>query len=126
MKIHRTVFATSSFVGFHRWPEASGSRAYLASEHRHLFGVTAEIEVGHDDREVEFHDIATALDRIPPGTFDTDRGGYDLGRSSCEDIAVNFAQVLNDDYPGRRITITVTEDNECGARLTFTPERNMA
>ena len=52
--VHMTDTSTAivrfTFEGFHRWPDASGVRAYLASDHRHLFHVCVKLETFHDER----------------------------------------------------------------------------
>lgn len=108
-----TVGTRIAAPGFHRWPEAHEERAYLRDRHRHLFGIEAEVRVGHDDRAVEFHDLQDML-RSWWG-----EGTPDLGRSSCEDLARSLARHLTE----RGLTVhstTVTEDDESWA--TYTPE----
>jgi hypothetical protein len=54
----------------HRWADAAGERAYLAERYRHLFHFRVELDVGHDDREVEFHDRLDACREITPAGAD--------------------------------------------------------
>lgn len=96
-------------VGFHCWPGATGERAYLADRHRHRFIVSVSLTVEHDDREVEFHDL---LDRAA-GWWP----GPELGRQSCEDIARRYIHRLAERYPGRRYSVTVSEDGEVSATV---------
>jgi len=46
----------------------------------------------------------------------------ELNHRSCEMIAEELAQQIHNKYQGRSITITVAEDNENGATMTFNPE----
>ena len=94
----------------HCWPEAEDvlpAVGYLSSPHRHMFHYQAEVQVGHNDREVEFHDLLNHLrGNTPTG---------DLGRLSCEDLAEDMIQVIKKRHPGRWCRVSVFEDNECGA-----------
>jgi hypothetical protein len=112
----RSVIVRTSFIGFHRWPDAPSRRAYLADLHRHDFHLTVELEVFHNEREVEFHDLQELVavcraTRIPKTS--------DL---SCEAMAQILGECVADQYPGRHMTVTVSEDNENDARLTFDPD----
>lgn len=114
----RTIWCTAHFDAYHRWPEAEGRRGYLAALHRHRFGVKAAVTVRHDDREVEFHDLADAVTE-----WCATRQGWDLGRRSCEDLASELAEHLAAMWPGRRYRVTIDEDRSVGATLTFVDNR---
>jgi hypothetical protein len=58
------VFATTTFEGFHRWPEAPAEVAYLRDRHRHLFHVTARARVSHADRSIEFHELKHQVEAV--------------------------------------------------------------
>lgn len=98
--------------GFHCWPEAPAHRAYLADKHRHQFVVTVTMDVEHDDREVEFHDVRDAA--IGMMTALGEHGDY--GRQSCEHIGRQIAGRLAERY-GRDVWVHVSEDGECGATV---------
>ena len=100
--------------GFHCWPEAEGVRAYLNQRHRHMFHYTVKLEVFHHDREVEYHDL---LDFCRANS-----ASGEMGRMSCEDMATQLLNLLVTRYPGRMTTISVLEDGECGAILSYAPE----
>jgi hypothetical protein len=102
-----------AFEGWHNWPEAPEHRAYLRSEHRHLFHVEVAVSVEHHDREVEFHDLLDLCKKDCPGPS--------LGRHSCEDIAQQFIALVSATYPGRAYRVSVWEDNEVGATVSVTP-----
>lgn len=113
----RTIWCTAHFDAYHRWPEArdaNAKRGYLADLHRHRFGVKAAVTVRHDDREVEFHDLADMVTG-----WCMLRNGLDLGRRSCEDLATELAEHLAAAWPGRRYRVTIDEDRVVGATLTF-------
>lgn len=113
--VSSTAWVTSQFEGWHAWPDATEYRAYLASSHRHLFKVLVEIEVLHDDREIEFHDLLDFVRSILPGP--------DLGARSCEMMAKSIGQAILFQYPGRDLVVSVSEDGEVGARAFFHRER---
>lgn len=46
-------------------------------------------------------------------------GQLELDYKSCEMIAEDLAATIGSAYPGRDITITVSEDNENGATLEY-------
>lgn len=100
-------------VGFHRWYAAPPHRRYLASPHRHLFYIEVTLGVGHDDREVEFHDL---LDEVKAAWPWPDGGG--MNSSSCEMLARTLMERLATGYAGRRCSVSVFEDNEVGSTLT--------
>jgi hypothetical protein len=93
--------------GIHYWHGAPVLRKYLANEHRHLFHVECGVEVFHNDREVEFHDM-----------LDVAQKDFVLtGRMSCEMAATSLLERLEKHYPNRRMYVDVFEDGECGARV---------
>lgn len=95
--------------GFHRWATASGKRAYLAHPHRHLFHVEVRVEVFHNDRDVEFHDLLE---------FCRERmGAGDFGGDSCEALAQRLGQQVVTRWPGRAVQVAVFEDGEMGAQV---------
>lgn len=111
-----TVWASVTAPGFHHWPDATPHRAYLADHHRHLFHLHARVRVTHEDRQVEFHDLSDTL-RTWWGPHPRD-----CGTASCETLARALAAHL--DQLGMSVhTVTVSEDGEHGATLTYpTPE----
>ena len=115
-----TVTALVRRAGLHQWPAAHEARAYLRAPHRHLFYVRVTMAVTHDDRDVEFHDLAAwvtaALDGRYPA-YDYDPTLIDFGASSCEHIATQLARDLNirDLWPD---AVSVSEDDEYTALWT--------
>lgn len=98
--------------GWHSWPDAHDQRAYLASLHRHMFHVRADVQVFHDDREVEFHDLRDVI-----ATWWGDEASQ-TDRGSCEHIARDLHDFLAA-YVGtdRYITVSVGEDGEAWATV---------
>ena len=50
------IWVTFQKEGLHKWPDATQHPGieFLANEHRHMFHFRVDLEVWHDDREVEF------------------------------------------------------------------------
>lgn len=112
MALTTEVWSKVKVVGFHRWPEAPANRDYLRSRHRHEFNITAYVRVGHNDRDVEFHDLRDLI--LEWWGF----GDNELGRMSCEDIAVQVQKHLHDH--GLTVTcVEVSEDGYDGAVLRW-------
>ena len=106
-----SIFVRWTQEGWHRWPEASGTREYLASRHRHLFHYEVTITVEHNDREIEFHDLLHLCCGVVTES--------ELGRSSCEDLARRIVDVVRSQYPNRPFySCSVSEDGEVGATVT--------
>ncbi len=105
------AWVTCQFEGWHAWPDAPEPRAYLASPHRHLFKVLVELEVFHDDREIEFHDLLDFVRSQLPGP--------DLGARSCEMMAKALGHSILARFPGRDVLVSVSEDGEVGARAFY-------
>lgn len=95
--------------GWHSWPAAPDKRSYLRSQHRHQFHVKVSMDVFHDERDVEFHDLMDEVDEVLPL-----RGPQGTG-DSCETMARIVCTVLAERYPGRRIEVDISEDGEAGA-----------
>lgn len=105
-----SIFVTTSFEGIHCYPQAPDEVAFLRSPHRHIFHIRYEVEVFHDDRELEFILVKRALEAQIPH-FKT------LENKSCEMIARRILE-WSDMYCGKRtVNITVSEDGENGAVL---------
>lgn len=106
------VFFTTSFIGLHCWPDATGDVAYLANSHRHVFHVRVDLAVFHDDRDLEFIGVKDSLDSwlaLQP---------FDLGTTSCEMLCVRIRERIENVYGVGRVTrVEVSEDGENGAVL---------
>ena len=120
----RQIWVTFQKEGVHLYPAAKDDPAlatgdwddvsFLGYAHRHIFHFRVAIDVFHDDRDIEFIQFKRWLE----GLYNSNT--LELNHRSCEMIAEELAQQINNKYPGRSITITVAEDNENGATLTFT------
>ena len=120
----RQIWVTFQKEGIHLYPAAKDDPAlatggwddvsFLGVAHRHIFHFRVAIEVQHNDRDIEFIQFKRWLESLYSD------GTLELNHRSCEMIAEELAQQINNKYPNRSITISVAEDNENGATLTFT------
>ena len=111
-----TIDVGFTVEGVHNWPAAPPHRAYLATLHRHLFHVRVSAAVRGDDREIEFHDLRDQGRKIMEGYLDG--GSFDA--QSCEHLARRLASDLCAVH-ARPVTVHVSEDGECGARVSVAP-----
>ncbi len=115
MKKTTSIFITTNFVGFHQWPDAPDIVAFLRTLHRHTFGVRVEVEVKHDDREIEFFILQNGVNQFISKTL------MPMLRKcphmSCEMMANEIFNALNstEDYSGLVLSVEVNEDSENGA-----------
>lgn len=112
--LHKSsIFVTTDFVGYHMWEDAPAEVAYLASLHRHKFHVRLEVQVRHNDRELEYHTVLKGLAQFIIELLDSWKWGW-----SCEDIAQRILSWVMKDYPDRDLyRVTVAEDGENGSTL---------
>ena len=78
-----------------------------------MFHFRVEIEVFHDDRDIEFILFKRELESL------YSEGTLQLDYKSCEMIARDLAKYIQTKYPNRALSISVAEDNENGCRLTW-------
>jgi hypothetical protein len=122
-KTESMIWVTFCKEGIHKYPAAltdpqlaTGDKydvSFLGYPHRHMFHFRVEIEVFHDDRDIEFIQFKRWLEELYGD------GILQLDYKSCEMIAEELAETINARYAGRKMKITVSEDNENGATLTF-------
>ena len=123
-KLKSKIWVTFQREGVHLYPAAASDSklatggwddvSFLGVPHRHIFHFRVEIEVFHDDRDIEFIQFKRWLERL----YGED-AVLDLNHKSCEMIADDLAEQINARYPGRDMTITVSEDGENGATIEF-------
>lgn len=120
----RQIWVTFQKEGVHLYPAAKDDPAlatggwddvgFLGYAHRHIFHFRVAIDVFHDDRDIEFIQFKRWLESLYGDNV------ISLNHKSCEMIAEDLANQIHNKYPNRNITISVAEDNENGAELTFT------
>ena len=87
--------------------------SFLGYPHRHIFHFKVAIEVFPDDRDIEFIQFKRWLESLYAN------GTLELDYKSCEMICDDLAQQINHKYPGRKISLTVSEDGENGATIDY-------
>ena len=112
------IWVTFRKEGIHKYPAAATDPKlkavkFLANDHRHIFHFRVELEVMHDDRDVEFILFKRELEALYDG------GTMQLNHKSCEMLARDLAEYVKKKYPGRDVAIEVSEDGENGCRLNF-------
>jgi len=114
MKIQRSfIWVTFQKEGIHRYPDAATNPnlatgdwldvSFLASPHRHIFHFKVEIEVYHEDRDIEFIQFKRILEN------EYNKGILSVDYKSCEMIANDLYQFIHSNYPDREVTIEVKE-----------------
>ena len=120
----RNIWVTFSQEGVHFYPGADTNPAtatgdwddvsFLGYKHRHIFHFKVWIEVFHDDRDIEFIQFKRWLQRL----YNQD-SVLELHYKSCEMIADELYNAINDKYPNRFVRISVAEDNENGCEMDY-------
>lgn len=112
-----TIFCRTKFEGVHCYPDAPAEVHFLRSMHRHMFNIEVEMDVMHDDREVEFITLKHDVNDWVRERLD-DKGIWHMNTLSCEQVARMLMQHLEAKYGNDRCTIiTVDEDGENGATV---------
>lgn len=121
--LSNTIFVRFQREGIHCYPDAANDPklktygwddvSFLANPHRHMFHFEVEIEVFHNDREVEFIQFKRWLERLYSDNT------LQLDYMSCEMIADSIAEKIYEKYPGRTFVIEVSEDKENGCRKGY-------
>lgn len=117
----RTIFVQFRKEGIHKYPAAATdpkleSVSFLSTPHRHIFHFRVTLDVFHNDRDVEFIMFKRELEKLyGDGTLQMDY-------QSCEMLAEGLIEYISSTYPGRNISVEVSEDGENGATLVYVPE----
>ena len=110
------IFIKTSFEACHRWKDAPPAVSFLRNYHRHVFHVKVELQVSHNDRQLEFFMVRRSVDRFLKKIY--------AGRSfdaSCERIATTIFEWLWFTAEVPVLSVEVNEDNENGA-VVYKPE----
>lgn len=108
------IFIRTQFPAIHNWPEASSkcpASSFLSHPHRHMFHVVIKVAVAHTDRDVEFIEFKDAVNSY----IRKHMWNYDLGRMSCEDIALSIVSAATGIIGREPFSVEVSEDGENGA-----------
>ena len=121
-RARRMIWVTFRKEGIHKYPAAATDPAlatgdeydvsFLGTPHRHIFHFEVAIEVFHNDRDIEFIQFKRWLEKLYAGTLE-------LNFKSCEMISDDLYEAIAARYPGRDIEITVAEDGENGATISY-------
>lgn len=117
------IWVTFQKEGIHRYPAAATDPklktgdwldvSFLGDPHRHIFHFRVEMEVFHDDRDVEFIQAKRIMERwLSDGTMTLDY-------KSCEMMARSMYNHCISKWPDRDYVIEVSEDGENGCRIYF-------
>ena len=124
-KVSNRIWVTFQKEGIHCYPAALNDPklatgdwddvSYLGHPHRHIFHFRVAIEVFHEDRDIEFIQFSRWLQRL----YNMDV--LELDYKSCEMIADELAEKIGEKYPGRAVSIEVSEDGENGQTSDYFP-----
>jgi hypothetical protein len=119
----RTIFVTFQKEGIHCYPAAATDPmlatgdaydvSFLGSPHRHIFHFRVGIDVFHNDRDIEFIQFKRWLENLYKDAI------LALDYKSCEMIADDLYIQIAGRYPGRNVTIEVSEDGENGCVINY-------
>ena len=119
----RTIFVTFQKEGIHCYPAAATDPqlatgdeydvSFLGSPHRHIFHFRVGIAVFHNDRDIEFIQFKRWLENLYKDSI------LALDYKSCEMIADDLYVQIAGRYPGRNVTIEVSEDGENGCVIHY-------
>ena len=122
-RARRRIWVTFRKEGIHKYLAAATDPAlatgdeydvsFLGTPHRHIFHFTVAIEVFHNDRDIEFIQFKRWLEKLYAG------GTLELNYKSCEMISDDLYEAIATRYPNRDIEITVAEDGENGATISY-------
>ena len=121
----RQIWVTFQKEGIHCYPAAATDPklntageydvSFLANPHRHIFHFRVSIDVFHNDRDIEFIQFKRWLESLYNGSNTV----LELDWKSCEMIADDLYLQIAATYPGRAVTIEVSEDGENGCTITY-------
>ena len=118
------IYVTFQREGIHKYPAAltdpklaTGDEydvSFLGYPHRHMFHFKVQLEVFHDDRDVEFIQFKRELEKM----YNT--GVMQLDYKSCEMMAQDLAKYIQSKYANRDLIIDISEDGENGCVIEYT------
>ena len=119
----RKIWITFRKEGIHKYPAAAtdpllatGDQydvSFLGVPHRHIFHFRVWIDVFHNDRDIEFIQFKRWLESLYVDNT------LQLDWKSCEMICDDLYMMIASRYPDRDVTITVSEDGENGATISY-------
>jgi hypothetical protein len=117
----KMIWVTFQKEGIHKYPAALtdpnlADVEFLGYPHRHMFKFKVWIEVFHDDRDLEFIQFKRWLESLYAD------GVVQLDFKSCEMISDDLYEQIITKFPGRHVTIEVSEDGENGSFTEYPAE----
>lgn len=114
----RMIFVTFQREGIHCYPAAATDPAladvsFLGSPHRHIFHFRVDIEIFHNDRDIEFIQFKRWCESLYSDKT------LELNYKSCEMISDDLYNQIADRYPERDLQIEVSEDGENGSTIIY-------
>lgn len=123
MEAKSFIWVTFQKEGIHKYPQAATDPnlatgdwldvSFLGTPHRHIFHFRVEMEVFHDDRDIEFIQAKRIMERWYADSV------LQLDYKSCEMMANELYKMCNLAWPDRSYIIEVSEDGENGCRMYF-------
>jgi hypothetical protein len=89
--------------------------SFLGTPHRHIFHFRVSIDVFHNDRDIEFIQFKRWLISL----YNGQNSVLELNYKSCEMIADDLYLQIAGRYPGRAVSIDVSEDGENGCVINY-------
>lgn len=115
-RVKKNIWVTFQKEGIHKYPDAPDEVDFLRYPHRHMFHFKVQIEVYNDDRDIEFFIFKRWLESLYADDI------LQLDYKSCEMMADDLAKQIKDKYPGRQLSIDVSEDGENGCHVEYPKE----
>ncbi|HOL14170.1 MAG TPA: hypothetical protein PLD61_07345 [Bacillota bacterium] len=106
----KLIAVRTQFEGIHCYPDAPEEVRFLRHPHRHVFHVELQIEVYHNDRELEFIIVKRNLEVYINQTL------KNVSSKSCEAMAELIRNYAHERWgENRLVNVGVFEDGENGA-----------
>ena len=117
-EVKKYIWVKFQKEGIHKYPAALedpklADVSFLGYPHRHMFHFRVEVEVFHDDRDIEFILFKRELESL------YDEKTLELDYKSCEMISDDLYNYVSNKYPNREMWIEVSEDGENGSRCFY-------
>ena len=117
-EVKKYIWVKFQKEGIHKYPAALedpklADVSFLGYPHRHMFHFRVEVQVFHDDRDIEFILFKRELESL------YDEKTLELDYKSCEMISDDLYNYISNKYPNREMWIEVSEDGENGSRCFY-------
>ncbi len=120
------VWCTTTFEGFHCWPDAPEAVDFLRVRHRHRFHVKAWKRVSDSDREIEFillqravtEEIAIMQEDLSTETWSCERWAIELIKS----LGLHSCEVSEDGENGAIVFDSGADDRSAAVSSALRPQ----